>query len=1141
MESKTLIKEFKTRLLSTNRRGSIYYNSFIKRSSTINLFKFQKFKILVDEKTLKNSIDENIIKIDFRLVTSEPNSKEFAKINSYVKELKTIISKNKLLISERNQDCFFIGKYFIEGMLSKNDKDYFRAPLFLQKIIVEKENLKEFSLKIENEVIFNNALMNLLAQKNSIKWNFYEYNSEDFKSKELSEKNIAKLLNQAGIKLINEYNEISKIFNNEYEDISSSSKNEEVSKFLNSKKVGLYAYPIPITAIGLYDLAASNILAAYEIIENDIDFFEKLAAEEYDSLIKAKEVTEKDIKTISVLDYSQKSAVLNSLKESSFIFGPPGTGKSQTIVNLIANILYKDNKALFITEKKVASTVVYDKLKKLNEFTLMLHNNEKAKDVHQKVANLYYKIQRLIQNDEYLEVDFDDYDEQIIDIFNNVKKYKNLMNTDEGKKYIRFLRDISQDTNNNSVKYENNLFFEIETDLNVITKSSFWKDLKNIENLFNVSYSYKNFWNSIITQNTSMPKFIFNKKGYNKISTKVSLFKIKKYKLFLNSSEFKEYEQKIKAFSYKHEIENIHKLMKLIEILLESNLKLNDLTIKQIFVNYFEKKNSDDLNFFDSNWNHRLQTLFKNKAKSDLNGIYNQHINNIVKTIKTKEYNDIETNTNRSMAALFNKMGRNIESVKNHIRLTTWFKNYYPIIETMFPIIIASPESISNHRLLPIDKEEFDYCIFDEASQIFTEKCLPAMYRAKKYIISGDDKQLAPSSFFQSRTNIENETSEDITNFEEDIVNFSNQTSLIDFAKGKYRKFMLSFHYRSRFEELIQFSNHKYYEGNLNVVSDPTFEKKPIEVINVSGERINRLNAVEADEVIKLVKNIVKNNSEKSIGIITFNSEQQKLIEDKIEILASQNVDIYNSYKLKENGENLFIKNIENVQGDERDIIVFSVGFARDENGSFRNHFGPINTEGGERRLNVAITRAKEKMYVIKSINSDLINANPDSTGAVHFKQFLEYCEKLQKPEGFYSDEVQILLKNQTSVAKSDTDQLEFDSHFEEEVYDAVNKILPPELSLKTQIECSGFKIDQAIYDERFNKYILAIECDGWAFHSSEYQRQRDIERQIFLENRGWKFKRILSTQWWNKNSYIKESFLDSIKEEIMEYLKSTN
>ncbi|WP_027063275.1 AAA domain-containing protein [Mesoplasma seiffertii] len=1141
MESKALIKEFKTRLLSTNRRGSIYYNSFIKRSNTINLFKFQKFELILNGKSLKNSLRENLINIDFRITKAEPDSKEFIKINSYAKELKTIISKNKLLISERNQDCFYIGKYFIEGMISKNDKDYFRAPLFLQKVTIEKDNLKEFTFKIENDVIFNNALMNLLAQKNSIKWDFYEYNSEDFKSEELTRDTITKLLNAAGIKLVDESNFIADIFNNDYEDISSSSKVDEVAKFLEFKKVGLYAYPVKVVAIGLFDLAASNILAAYELIESDTAFFETLAGEEYNSLIKAQEATEKDIKTISVLDYSQKNAVLNALKESTFIFGPPGTGKSQTIVNLIANIIYKEKKSLFITEKKVASTVVYDKLNKLNEFTLMLHNNEKAKDVHQKVANLYYKIQKLIQDDKRLHVNFNKYDDEITEIFNKIKEYKVLMNTNDGNRYMSFLRDVYEVKRTDGIRKENTLSFEIKSDLDMIVKNEFWIDLNNLKNLLDLDYSYSNVWKSVIKQEASMSKFLFNKINYNNISSNISFFKKKKYKNYIKTQEFVELKQEIAAFAYKYEIENVMKLLSLIKTLTQNELSLSSFTVKEIFINHFEKMHEEKLTFINSNWSYKLQLLFKNKAEADLNGIYNRHINNIVKIVKNGQYNDVETNTVRSVATLFNRMGRNIESVRNHVRLTTWFKNYYPIIETMFPIILASPETIANHKLLPIDKGEFDYCIFDEASQIFTEKCLPAMYRAEKYIISGDDKQLSPSNFFQSRTNIENDVDDEVSNFEEDIVNFSNQTSLIDFAKGKYRKFMLSFHYRSKFEELIQFSNHKYYEGNLNVISDPTFESKPIEVINVDGQRINRINLVEADEVIKLLKKIVKKDSQKSIGIITFNSEQQKLIEDKVELLASQNVDIYNIYNLKEHGESLFIKNIENVQGDERDIIIFSIGFAEDENGNFRNNFGPINIEGGERRLNVAITRAKEKMYVVKSINSERMNPSPNSVGAVHFKQFLEYCEKLQKPAGLYSDEVQVLLKNQTEVIKNTFDQIEFDSHFEEEVYDAIIKILPPELSLKTQVECSGFKIDQAIYHSELNKYILAIECDGWSYHSSEYQRQRDVERQIFLENRGWRFKRILSTQWWNKNSLIKESFIDSIKMEISEYLKTIN
>ncbi|KAJ3628669.1 hypothetical protein Zmor_003990 [Zophobas morio] len=308
------------------------------------------------------------------------------------------------------------------------------------------------------------------------------------------------------------------------------------------------------------------------------------------------------------------------------------------------------------------------------------------------------------------------------------------------------------------------------------------------------------------------------------------------------------------------------------------------------------------------------------------------------------------------------------------------------------------------------------------------------------------------------------ENDDDILETESDIAIFDEFRSLIDLAEGRFDKFMLTYHYRSKYKELIDFSNYKYYQGKLNIVSDTLDKKLPIEVINVDGIRINKINEIEANAVVDLTSKIINNENYegKSIGIITFNSDQQSTIETKIQEFASSNPKMAEHVNNEDPKKRLFIKNIENVQGDERDIIIFSIGFAKDEFGGFRNNFGPLNNEGGEKRLNVAVSRAKEKMFVVKSINSGEIRAN--KKGAQDFKDFLKYCELLQEKNN--QESIRMLLSNEANnlVEEVNFDQ-QFDSPFEEEVYDELIAILPRRYIVRTQVEASKFKIDLVIFD----------------------------------------------------------------------------
>lgn len=425
-------------------------------------------------------------------------------------------------------------------------------------------------------------------------------------------------------------------------------------------------------------------------------------------------------------------------------------------------------------------------------------------------------------------------------------------------------------------------------------------------------------------------------------------------------------------------------------------------------------------------------------------------------------------------------------------------------------IWLMTPEVVSD--IMPFDKNLFDLVIFDEASQLYVEKSIPAIYRAKKVVVAGDQKQLKPSSLGQGR--ILDEIDE-----EEISDGFLEYESLLDAARYKYKHTMLNYHYRSKYEELIAFSNYAFYNGKLMVTSlSDKKEEKPIERIKVeNGLWIDKKNEQEANEVVKLVKNILntrKNNE--TIGVITFNSSQMNLIEDLIEKekmldskFATQMIAEENRFL---NGENIsfFVKNIESVQGDERDIIIFCIGYAKNEKGRVAINFGWLNQDGGENRLNVAISRAKEKIYVVTSIEpEELVVDYTKNDGPKLFKQYLEYVKALNDGN---NELVRTQLLALLDRNESDNQQLTFDSEFEEEVCD---KLIEQGYNVETQYGVGGYRIDLVVKSKDGKKNLLGIECDGRLYHSSKYARERDYHRQKYLESRGWKIYRIWSTNWW--------------------------
>lgn len=345
---------------------------------------------------------------------------------------------------------------------------------------------------------------------------------------------------------------------------------------------------------------------------------------------------------------------------------------------------------------------------------------------------------------------------------------------------------------------------------------------------------------------------------------------------------------------------------------------------------------------------------------------------------------------------LFNRLN-NAVTYRDLLHQTTKKRSIWPVRKLMesfadevfklVPCWLASPESVS--AMFPLQKGLFDLVIFDEASQCFAENGIPAMFRGKQVVITGDNQQLRPSDLYKVQLD-EMEVEDEHT-----VQTVLEIESLLELASQQLPQVSLTEHYRSRTLDLITFSNVHFYKNKLKLLpyfDDVNKQEAAIHYLNVKGSWKQNTNLAEAEAVVALVKRLALENPLSSVGIVTFNYPQQQLIQ---ELLESQS--FYDTVSKRTDSEempSLFVKNIENVQGDERDIIIFSVGYAPDDHGRIALQFGSLNTTGGANRLNVAITRAREQVYVITSLwPQQLTVENVANDGPKLLKAYLAYAQ----------------------------------------------------------------------------------------------------------------------------------------------------
>lgn len=433
------------------------------------------------------------------------------------------------------------------------------------------------------------------------------------------------------------------------------------------------------------------------------------------------------------------------------------------------------------------------------------------------------------------------------------------------------------------------------------------------------------------------------------------------------------------------------------------------------------------------------------------------------------------------------------------------------VLQALKPCMLMSPVSVST--FLKPGSISFDLVVFDEASQLPTPEAIPSILRGKQIIVAGDENQLPPTSFFSASTIFEEEN--ELDSSEE----FEPLESLLDNCiaiKPVFQERKIVWHYRSKDERLIQFSNHYFYRTLITFPSSTTSsEGRGVHLVyteNGTWDRgRSRTNRIEAKRVAEIVVEQFKKYPERSLGVASMNASQKEAIEDALDELISNKPELQALLDTNR-AEPFFVKSLENVQGDERDTIIICIGYAKTPTGALSLNFGPLNSEGGWRRLNVLVTRAKWQTILVTSLRSHELSAiNPLNKGAIMLRNYIQYVEQGGK-----------LPSDPVTATNDETND------FEDSI---ATSLRDRGLIVDEQVGASEYRIDLAIRDPRDrNRYIMAVECDGATYHHTKTARDRDMLREEVLRSQGWKIYRVWSTDWFRNREEALKGILSGLE-----------
>ncbi len=1017
-----------------------------------------------NDKKLK---DELRLKYSERLARTKTKcldniTKEYARFNQ-------LFTTNRMQIRDMGQDNLYLGYPFIEGKFS--NKKPFRAPLVLHKAKLTYSN-NQITIKLMGEAYINQVFL----ISNAIENNITDFDVHDEELRDDYLEHALEILEQNGVvvdkaksKVLKTFDSISKV---EFTDKVAS---QQVNRFTINNNV----------LLGLFNITDNNIyfdIDKMERLSNVNNFNNKLYGGNLSSDINQVIVDETKLKYISNLDNSQKRVLTRSLHDNLVIEGPPGTGKSQVLTNIIANEVFRGKKVLVVSEKVGAISVIKDRLRSLKEYALIVSNKDDKAIFYDQLKDF----EKVIKENKTYEFSSKAIDTGLVDGFSKFEgkiskvsvgkfKFNDIVNFSQDDSYLDQEVSDSLRKSNVNLDYLEHAFVLYTADKDIAAD-----EVNKIE-LENQKPIYKKL---------KLSKLALLRKHYEELK-EISKPKILKKeltdKLFPNNKGI--FKGKLEA-KEQDLIDELTECFSDLDIEAYQNENLSNLKLykrlKDLGVNNFEEfKNYILHNEFKSTY-----AYIKKSAKNFI-----QFTDISEKISSLYDYKSIHNDTEigkylHDKAKMSIKNSEELESAfKEVIRLNTlksrrsikYVIDKTPEIINLFNIVLLTPNMVST--LLPLTENMFDVVVFDESSQLFVEKAIPSIYRSKKVIIAGDSKQLQPSNYFSARID---DSDEELDSNDDDFMLKSE--SLLDFGKGIYKQDMLNYHYRSNYKELIEFSSKKFYDDGLKFASvKDKIVSKPVEVVNVDGKWVLNVNKEEAKKVVEIVKHIIrtrKNNE--TIGIIAFNKKQasyiNNLLVESSDPLILQEMDRMNEQSREP--EFLFVKNIENVQGDERDIIIMSVGY-----GANVKTFGPLSQSGGENRLNVAITRAKHKIILIKSFMGKDLVVNNDNEGPRMFREYLTYCDNI------------------SSIKADSVDGFSLDMEYTE-ITDVIEKCFS-EYYIDYNENIGSFVFDVVIKDNNEVPLVCLMILKSYGVDFQDL-----IAKYIYLKSRGWRIYVIFDVSW---------------------------
>lgn len=846
------------------------------------------------------------------------------------------------------------------------------------------------------------------------------------------------------------------------------------------------------------------------------------------------------------VDSAQLEAIVASDKRKSFIlYGPPGTGKSQTITNMIANALYKGMRVLFVSEKKAALEVVQDRLDKigLSPYCLELHSNK----VYKKSFLDQMKEALNVIPDAPSESYYKDRSDALFESREELNEYMDALHRKRSgglslyeyiNGYLSF-KGVTDDLSSPSLCSSGLEFIQDYCDrlrrLDTIEKIvGCHPGSHPLRGLYPKTNTRRN-QSAVVEFLESLPEAMRCAKNKEAGIINRLFFKRSAIEILRNDNVWKSF---MEEADIDEEIaSDAEALLSAVKSWTAAKDRLKDWyhfslawsglgrdsvgDVKEYYLSGHSGADSAAallkgyyksmiISIVDSEACLRgfNKTLFDESVemyRQKAFGFQRLSRLNLTQTLSMRfpSVSELDEREKTELAAL----KKRIASRGRGMTIRQMIEDTPNIIARLCPCMLMSPLSVAQY--LQMVPGQFDLVIFDEASQMPTSEAVGAIARGKATIVAGDPKQMPPTSFFMIRSAVDADV--DLDSVLDDCIALG--------VPGKY----LSLHYRSRHESLIAFSNRHFYEDKLVTFPSHNDLETKVTLERVGGcydSGKGRCNKAEAKAIVEETLSLLRKRLEdvdgewvkangKSIGIIAFSIAQSSLIEDMLMDALSKNPEL-EQMALKDD-EPVFVKNLENVQGDERDIILFSVGYGPDKKGRVSMNFGPLNQNGGERRLNVAISRARYSMKVFSTMSSSQIDLQrTGANGVLALKRFLEYAETG-------------VLPRRASLEKP--------NEVSEICREVCARIREKGFDVRSNVGRSRFKVDVAVIDKSNpNSYCLGILIDGENQYAVPTARDREIVRPSVLSNLGWKIVR-LSTQDWIENGSAR---LDKVLDELV-------